>query len=358
MTGAAAIVAACKAPAPSAQPATLSKTQAKAEDSSPRKQQTNTLRPRVKMETRLGEIILELNAEEAPATVLNFVQCVQERYYDGTIFHRVLRDSMIQGGGYTPDLKPKHLVNLAVPEFWQSELINLRGTIAMVRGQDKSGKGSAQFLINVADNQVPGAVHSQGTHIVFGRVVAGLDTVDRVCNTPAETHPAYAAGRSAVVPVEPVVIDSVRLLAPFDPEPVRALVAAARAEADNALNRLIDEFAKRAGSEVVTTDSGLRYVDFVVGAGASPLPTDTVEFHYHGTLVDGSEFESTLATKPSARKVERLIPGLREGLLTMNEGGKRTLIIPPQLAFGEGGIPGHVPPDATLIFEIELLEIK
>ena len=83
-----------------------------------------------------------------------------------------------------------------------------------------------------------------------------------------------------------------------------------------------------------------------------------MELQYRGTFTDGEEFETTYDSEPFVRDVARLVPGLQEGLATMHEGGHRVLIIPAELAFGSVGIPGHIPPNATLIFELELLELK
>ncbi len=311
------------------------------------------------METSLGDFVLELFAEQAPATVLNFVQYVESNFYDGTIFHRVLEDSMIQGGGYTPDMEEKP-ATLRPPgtDAWRSELRHERGTIAMIRGQGKAGSGTAQFFINVADKTELDAAGESRLFTVFGRVAEGMDTIERIRTTPVGPHPKYAAGRSAVVPVKPVVIRSVRLLSRFDAARVKEVAAAARAAVEQRLAVRVKEIEKEAGTKAVTTESGVQYVDFVVGKGPSPLPGDTIEFHYRGTLVDGTEYESTYIKGPVLRQVDSLIAGMQEGLKTINEGGRRTLIIPPELAFGEGGVPGMIPPDSTLIFEIELLAIR
>lgn len=113
--------------------------------------------------------------------------------------------------------------------------------------------------------------------------------------------------------------------------------------------------------EMVTTESGLEYVDLEVGEGPSPKMGDTVAVHYTGWLEDGTKFDSSVDRgQPFEFQVGmgRVIRGWDIGVASMNVGGKRKLIIPPELGYGERGAGGVIPPNATLIFEVELLEIK
>ncbi len=137
--------------------------------------------PRVKLETSLGQIVLELDAQKAPKTVANFVQYVKDRHYDGTVFHRVIDGFMIQGGGFSADMQQKP-TRATIQNEADNGLRNTPLTVAMARTMDPHS-ASAQFFINVADNRFLN--HTQPTlngwgYAVFGKVVAGADTVDKI----------------------------------------------------------------------------------------------------------------------------------------------------------------------------------
>ncbi|PRD69688.1 peptidylprolyl isomerase [Malikia spinosa] len=140
-----------------------------------------TAAPRVKLETSLGVITLELDAQKAPRTVANFVQYVKDKHYDGTVFHRVIDGFMIQGGGFTADMQQKP-TRPSIQNEADNGLKNLPLTVAMARTNDPHS-ASAQFFINVADNRFLN--HTQPTlngwgYAVFGKVVAGADVVDKI----------------------------------------------------------------------------------------------------------------------------------------------------------------------------------
>lgn len=120
------------------------------------------------------------------------------------------------------------------------------------------------------------------------------------------------------------------------------------------------EDGKKSESKEVTTESGLKYIDLVVGTGESPKMGDTVVVHYTGTLTDGTKFDSSVDRgEPAEFRLGEVIEGWNEGLQTMKVGGKRKLTIPPKLGYSDNPPPGSgIPPGATLLFEVELLDIK
>jgi peptidylprolyl isomerase len=114
-------------------------------------------------------------------------------------------------------------------------------------------------------------------------------------------------------------------------------------------------------ADYITTESGLKYYDFVVGDGPSPQSGQQVTVHYTGWLLDGGKFDSSLDRgQPFAFTIGagQVIPGWDEGVMTMKVGGKRQLVIPPELGYGEAGAGGVIPPNATLVFEVELLDVQ
>ena len=142
-----------------------------------------TALPKVRLTTSMGDIVLELQSSKAPRTVENFLQYVQEKHYDGTVFHRVMDGFMIQGGGFTPDLQQKP-TRSPVPLEASNGLKNDRGTIAMARTSNPNS-ATAQFFVNVVDNAMLNAPNPDGYgYTVFGKVIQGMDTVDKIKSVP------------------------------------------------------------------------------------------------------------------------------------------------------------------------------
>ncbi len=160
----------------------------------------------VRLATSMGDIVVELDAAKAPKSVANFVTYVKAGQYDGTIWHRVIPTFMIQGGGFTPDLKQK-ATRAPIPLEASNGLSNTRGTIAMARTGDPNS-ATAQFFINVEDNANLDAANApdHNGYAVFGHVVQGMDVVDKIRAVP--TGMAHGMGD---VPKQPVLIKKATL---------------------------------------------------------------------------------------------------------------------------------------------------
>ena len=160
--------------------------------------------PKVTITTNMGKIVVELDPAKAPKSVENFLMYVDAKYYDGTIFHRVIKGFMIQGGGHTKDMARKTTKEPVVNES-KNGVSNARGTIAMARTNDPNS-ATAQFFINSVDNQgLDAGKAGEWGYTVFGKVVEGLDVVDKI----SDVKTATVAGNQNV-PVEPVIIESIK----------------------------------------------------------------------------------------------------------------------------------------------------
>lgn len=168
-------------------------------------------KPRVRLETSKGPIVLELEAEKAPQTVRNFLQYVRSGFYAGTIFHRVIPGFMVQGGGMGVDLARK-ATNPPVVNEASNGLKNVRGTVAMARTAEVHS-ATSQFFINLKDNphlDHRGSTASEFGYCVFGRVVEGMEVVDAIAAVPTGPRGPFPAD----VPVENVTILKAVVLAP------------------------------------------------------------------------------------------------------------------------------------------------
>ncbi len=163
--------------------------------------------PIVEIQTNMGNIEVELNPEKAPNTVKNFLQYVHSGFYDGTVFHRVIKGFMIQGGGFTKDMKQKKTLPPIAIES-NNGLKNDIGTIAMARTSDPNS-ATSQFFINTKDNSFLNysAPTAQGYgYAVFGKVIKGMDVVEKIENVKTSTQ-----GYMGDVPVNQVIIEKVSL---------------------------------------------------------------------------------------------------------------------------------------------------
>jgi len=157
--------------------------------------------PQVVLNTNKGTIVIELYPDRAPVTVENFLRYVNEGFYAGTVFHRVIPGFMIQGGGFTADMQQKPTYEPIRNEAGNG-LRNQRGTVAMARTNDVDS-ATAQFFINLVDNSFLNGNGRTGGYAVFGRVIEGMDVVDEIAFVSTAK-----SGPHDDVPVEPVIIES------------------------------------------------------------------------------------------------------------------------------------------------------
>jgi peptidyl-prolyl cis-trans isomerase A (cyclophilin A) len=287
-------------------------------------------KPNVRLVTSKGDIVLEMYEDGAPVSVANFLTYVHSGFYNGTIFHRVMPGFVIQGGGFLPGLiQPEGLRAPIINEF-STLRPNSRSTISMARTSNLNS-ATSQFFLNLVDNtdlDTPG-----NGYAVFGRVVEGMNVADEIAQvetgdaTDPDGHPFQD------VPVEDVVVTSATIE------------------------------SRPAPSAFVTTASGLRYEDVAIGTGTLVTADSTIRAYYTGRLNDanGEVFDSNAQpkTEPVTFTLANLIEGWKEGLANygMRAGGTRILIIPPDLGYGAAGSPPTIPPNATLYFEIEVVEV-
>lgn len=328
-------------------------------------------KPLVKMTTTLGDMYVQLYADKAPGTVKNFLGYVESGHYEGTIFHRVISDFMAQGGGFLPDYTKKETSQPPIQNEADNGLKNEYATLAMARTGDPHS-ATAQFFINCSDNDFLN--HTDKTqrgwgYCVFGKVIAGTDTLEKIRAAKVKFDPK-ADARSPARPVEPIVIKKVVSISPSDPG-----LAAARKDEDARAAKAAEEmkvaaeYAKKVKTQAMAlvkdeqqgtkTDSGLRYLDVTVGKGESPEADSRVTVHYTGWLVDGKKFDSSRDRgRPIDFGLNQVIKGWSEGVASMKVGGKRILVIPPELGYGDREIGGGlIPANSTLLFEVELVAI-
>lgn len=156
--------------------------------------------PEVTLETSMGNIVIEIDKNNAPVTSDNFLEYVNAGYYDGTIFHRVIDNFMIQGGGFTTDMQQKS-TRAPIKLEKSPALPNTRGSVAMARTNNPDS-ATSQFFINVVNNPMLNGSSSNDGYAVFGHVVSGMDVVDKIRAVQTKSVGAYND-----VPVTPVVIN-------------------------------------------------------------------------------------------------------------------------------------------------------
>ena len=303
-----------------------------------------------KIKTNKGDIMLELEFEKTPLTVANFIGLAEgkiknnkkevgEPYYDGLKFHRVIADFMIQGG--CPDGNGMGGPGYQFPDEIHPDLKHSGPGILSMANAGPGTNGSQFFITH---KETPWL---DGKHTVFGKVTEGQDVVDAIAQDDKIIEiDIIRKGEKAKK------FDSKAI---FDKE-LEKLEKQAAEKAKKA-KKAIDALKK--GAKV--TSSGLAYKIIKKGTGAKAEAGKTVSVHYTGKLSNGTKFDSSYdRNQPIEFELGRgrVIKGWDEGISLLNVGSKATFIIPPDLAYGARGAGGVIPPNATLIFDVELVEIK
>ncbi len=302
--------------------------------------------------TSKGAVVCQLEFEKTPLTVMNFVGLAEgtkksnkdegTRFYDGLKFHRVIPNFMIQGGcplgngtggpGYkfTDEIDPS--------------LKHTGPGILSMANSGPSTNGSQFFITHVATPWL------DGKHTVFGHVVEGQDVVNAIAKDDIlEKVEIVRVGEKA----KAFKADQ----ASFDAA-LKNITAGAEKKAREAKEKEA-AMLKEKYADAITTKSGLMYVVTKEGNGEKPSKGTNVTAHYTGRLLSGKKFDSSLDRgRPFSFPVgmKRVIAGWDEAFLDMKKGEKRTLIIPPHLGYGARGAGGVIPPNATLVFNVELLD--
>ncbi len=303
-----------------------------------------------KIKTNKGDIMLELEFEKTPLTVANFVGLAEgkiknnkkeigEPYYDGLKFHRVIADFMIQGG--CPDGNGMGGPGYQFPDEIHPDLKHSGPGILSMANAGPGTNGSQFFITH---KETPWL---DGKHTVFGKVTEGQDVVDAIVQDDKIIEiDIIRKGENAKKFDSKAIFD--KLLEKLEKQ---------AAEKAKKAKEAIDELKK--GAKV--TSSGLAYKIIKKGTGAKAEAGMTVSVHYTGKLSNGTKFDSSYdRNQPIEFELGRgrVIKGWDEGISLLNVGSKATFIIPPDLAYGARGAGGVIPPNATLIFDVELVEIK
>ncbi len=304
------------------------------------------------MNTSKGKIVLRLEFEKTPLTVANFVGLSEgtrtsnkpkgTKFYDGLVFHRVIPDFMIQGGD--PEGSGRGGPGYKFGDEFDSSLKH-DGPGVFSMANAGPGTNGSQFFIT--HKETPWL---DGKHSVFGRVVEGQDVVNKI------------AGGDKLVSVKIIRVGKKAEAFKSDDAAFDALSKGAGKRvteaAENAQKDVLTALEKAHG-KITTTASGMKYVTLAAGKGDKAGKDRKIKAHYTGKLLDGQVFDSSVKRNEPFEftvGIGQVIKGWDEALSDMKKGEKRIIVLPPDLAYGARGAGGAIPPNATLVFEVELLD--
>ncbi|TXF79647.1 peptidylprolyl isomerase [Chryseobacterium sp.] len=316
------------------------------------------------LQTSKGNLIVKFEDKKSPVTVANFIGLAEGKienkakakgvpFYDGTIFHRVIKDFMIQGGD------PKG-TGMGDPGYkFDDEKNDLQHTGKGILSMANSGpnsNGSQFFITEIATPWL------DGKHTIFGKVVKGDDVIDAIANVEKGSQDK---------PKTDIVLEKVLIFSKGDEykgydaakiftEGKGKIAANNKAQAEKAEAEAAKKLEDlKAGMQ--TTASGLMYKITKKGSGKKAEKGNIVSVHYVGKLTNGTEFDNSFKRgEPLEFPVGtgQVIKGWDEGILLLNEGDQATFLIPSDLGYGARGAGGVIPPNAWLIFEVELVKVK
>ncbi len=303
-----------------------------------------------KFNTTKGEVLVALEFQKTPGTVGNFVALAEGNmendvkpqgtpYYDGLKFHRVIADFMIQGG--CPQGTGTGNPGYKFDDEFHPDLKHSGPGVLSMANSGPGTNGSQFFITHVATDWL------DGNHTVFGNVVEGQDVVDAIAQgDEIETLEILKVGAEAEA------FNAIEAFRTFEGAR-EALIAEERAAKAAELDKYAQGFD--------ATESGLRYQIIQKGSGVKSEKGKTVSVHYKGSLTDGTVFDSSYkrnAPIDFALGVGQVIPGWDEGIGLLNVGDKARFVIPSDLGYGARGAGGVIPPNAILIFDVELMDVK
>tara|TARA_R110002124_G_scaffold287089_1_gene470345 strand:+ start:124502 stop:125437 length:936 start_codon:yes stop_codon:yes gene_type:complete len=303
-----------------------------------------------KITTEKGEILGKLTYKETPGTVGNFVALAEGQlenkakpqgtpYYNGLKFHRVIPDFMIQGGD--PDGTGAGGPGYKFDDEFHPELKHDSPGVFSMANAGPGTNGSQFFITHVPTDWL------DNKHTVFGRVIEGQEVVDSVAQ--GDTMQSVEIIRVGEDAKNWNAVEAFRQFTGSRAE----REAAARKAQEDAMKELVEGFDK--------TESGLFYKHINKGDGNKPEKGQTVAVHYKGMLPNGSEFDNSYKRgNPIEFPVGmgHVIAGWDEGIMLLNKGDKARFVIPSHLGYGAAGAGGVIPPNATLVFDVELMDIK